>query len=269
MEKILVVDDETHILRILKNYLQTEAYQVYTATSGEEAIQKVREVEPRIVLLDIIMPGKGGINTLKEIKKINPRTAVIIISAVIDEELARRALECGADDYITKPFDLNFLGKRVRIKMLQLLNNEDIKESGGVPSSASPARKILLIDDEEDFCRALKKRLEMRNDFQVFTATGGDEGIRLARIQKPDVILLDIMMPDKSGTLIAEELLEHPATSSIPIIFVTALIKTEETEQNKGMIGGHTFIAKPVMIDELIEKINVMSPGGAGMSDNN
>ena len=69
---LLVVDDEPHIIRILKNYLKLESYDVHTATNGLEAIQKVMEVNPRIVLLDIIMPGMGGIDALKEIKKIKP-----------------------------------------------------------------------------------------------------------------------------------------------------------------------------------------------------
>jgi DNA-binding response OmpR family regulator len=260
MEKILIVDDETHIVRILKNYLKSESYDVYTATNGLDAIQKVMEVNPRIVLLDIIIPGMGGIDVLKEIKKINPKTAVFMITAVIDDELAKRALQCGADDYITKPFNIVSIGKRIRIKMLELLHSEDEDENEEEKTPASPAKKILLIDDEADFCRALKKGLEMKGNFSVLTATGADEGILLAKIQKPDVILLDIMMPDKAGTAVAEELLADPATSSIPIIFVTAIVKENEIKKRDGLVGGHVFMAKPVIIDELIGKINIMSP---------
>ena len=257
MEKILVVDDEIHVVRLLKKYLKEESYEVHTATSGAEAIQRVMEVDPRIVLLDVIMPGIGGIEVLKEIKKINPKIAVIMITAVFDDELARRAIDFGAYDYITKPFNLDYIGKRVRAKMLQLLNddNEEWKEQ----ASASPVKKVLLIDDEENFCRALKKGLEMRSNFYVLTATRGDEGIILAKAQKPDIILLDVMMPDKAGTEVAEELLEDQATSSIPIIFVTALVKEDEIEKSRGIVGGRAFMPKPVMIDELIEKINIMS----------
>jgi DNA-binding response OmpR family regulator len=121
-----------------------------------------------------------------------------------------------------------------------------------------PVKKILIIDDEENFCRALKKALEMRSTFPVLTATRGDEGIRLAKIHKPDVILLDIMMPGMAGTHVAEELSEDPATRSIPIIFVTAIVKEEELKESGGIIGGRSFIAKPIMIDELIKKINAI-----------
>jgi len=122
MERILVVDDEIHIGRILKKFLTSQSYDVYTATDGLEAIEKVKEVRPHVVLLDLIMPGMGGIDTLKEIKKINSKIVVIMITAVIDEELAKRALQLGADFYITKPFELDYLETCVREKIIELLN---------------------------------------------------------------------------------------------------------------------------------------------------
>lgn len=121
MERILVVDDEVHVVRLLQKYLKSKSYEVYTATNGMEAIEKVKEVRPHIVLLDIIMPGIGGIDALKEIKKINPKIAVIMVTAVIDEELAKRAIQLGADDYITKPLDLNYIETIVLVKVIQLL----------------------------------------------------------------------------------------------------------------------------------------------------
>ncbi len=121
MERILVVDDEIQVVRLLQKYLASKEYDVYTATDGLEAIQKVKDMRPHIVLLDIIMPGMGGIDTLKEIKKINSKIAVIMITAVIDEELAQRAIQLGADDYITKPLNLNYIETCVMVKMIQLL----------------------------------------------------------------------------------------------------------------------------------------------------
>ena len=73
MGKILIVDDEAHVIRLLRDYLTSKNYEVYTATNGLEAIEKVKDVMPHIVFLDIIMPGLGGIETLREIKKINPK----------------------------------------------------------------------------------------------------------------------------------------------------------------------------------------------------
>jgi len=121
MERILVVDDEIHIVRLLQKFLASKAYEVYTATDGLEAIRKVKDVMPHIVLLDIIMPGMGGIDTLKEITKINPRIVVIMVTAVIDEELAKRTIQLGANDYLTKPLDLNYTETCLKVKLIQLL----------------------------------------------------------------------------------------------------------------------------------------------------
>jgi DNA-binding response OmpR family regulator len=110
-------------VRLLQKFLTSKAYEVYTATNGLEAIQKVKDVRPHIVLLDILMPGMGGIDTLKEIKKINSKIVVIMVTAVIDEELAKRAIQLGADEYIIKPFDLNYIETCLMVKVIQLLGS--------------------------------------------------------------------------------------------------------------------------------------------------
>ena len=122
MGKILVVDDEIEIVRLLKDFLTSKGYEVYTALNGAEALTVVKEAKPDIVLLDIIMPGMGGIDTLKEIKKIDPTTAVIMVTALIDEELANRAVKLGAFDYITKPINIDYLETCVMVKMIYVLD---------------------------------------------------------------------------------------------------------------------------------------------------
>jgi DNA-binding response OmpR family regulator len=116
VKRILVVDDEVEVGRLLKKFLVSKAYDVYTATNGLEAIQKLKEVKPHIVLLDLLMPGMSGLDALKEIKEINPKIAVIMVTAVIDEKLATRAMQLGAEDYIIKPLDLNYLENVVLAK---------------------------------------------------------------------------------------------------------------------------------------------------------
>jgi len=116
---------------------------------------------------------------------------------------------------------------------------------------------VLIIDDEESFTFFVKLNLqtETRYDFKVTTANNGKEGLNIARTIKPDLILLDIMMPDMDGTDVAEKLLLDPRTKNIPIIFLTAVARKDEVEENEGMIGGREFIAKPVDKEELINRI--------------
>lgn len=121
MERILVVDDEVEVCNTLKKFLALKGYEVYTALDGETAVSKTKEVRPHIVLLDIIMPGMSGIDTLKEIKKVDPTVGVIMVTAVVDEEQAKKALKLGAYEYITKPIDLNYLETVVMVKVVDLL----------------------------------------------------------------------------------------------------------------------------------------------------
>ena len=119
-------------------------------------------------------------------------------------------------------------------------------------------KKVLIIDDEIFFCRAIQKNLELKEEYQVLIATRGDEGLRLARTEQPDVILLDIMMPGMSGTEVTDALLADPVTRSIPIIYVTAIINEDDIQRGAGIAGGKAIIAKPVKIEELVKKINTV-----------
>jgi DNA-binding response OmpR family regulator len=119
-------------------------------------------------------------------------------------------------------------------------------------------QKILIIDDEEDFCHFVKLNLERSGRFDVLVATRAQAGIDLAKINQPDLILLDILMPDMDGSQVAENLLLEPTTAKIPIVFLTALAQKKEVASAEGVIGGRTFIAKPVSPQELIARIEIV-----------
>ena len=111
MTKVLVVDDEKIIVNLLREFLQRKNYEVITANDGTEALEKVRRESPKVVLLDINMPGMSGLDVLQRIKQHDPNMGVIMVTAMADEELGRNALASGAFDYIMKPFDLEYLEK--------------------------------------------------------------------------------------------------------------------------------------------------------------
>ena len=115
--------------------------------------------------------------------------------------------------------------------------------------------KILIIDDEEDFAYFIKLNLESTDRFEVLTSTSGQDGINLAMEKKPDLIFIDILMPEMHGTEVAEILLQNRATKSIPMIYLTAVATKKDVETKGGVIGGRQFIAKPVTAEELIEVI--------------
>jgi DNA-binding response OmpR family regulator len=121
MKRILVADDEKDVCDVLKEFLSAKGYEVHTALDGTAALKAAQDVRPHVMLLDIIMPGMTGIEVLKEIKKRDPSIAVIMATAVTDEELAKRTLELGAYDYVVKPFNLDYLETVVLVKMAELL----------------------------------------------------------------------------------------------------------------------------------------------------
>lgn len=123
-------------------------------------------------------------------------------------------------------------------------------------SKGAVSRKtILIIDDEEDFCYFVKLNLEQTGEFEVLTAYNGTDGINMAKRHLPDLILLDIIMPNMTGTQVAESLRADKVTKDIPIIFVTAIVKRGEVGARDYQFGGNYFIFKPVKLDELLQEI--------------
>jgi DNA-binding response OmpR family regulator len=110
--RILVIDDNPHVVDILRSYLREEGYRVIGALTSDEGLKLAILSRPELVLLDIALPGTNGIELLKRIRSINPTSRVIMVTGNIDPALARKALELGALAYIDKPFDLAYL-KRV------------------------------------------------------------------------------------------------------------------------------------------------------------
>lgn len=116
-------------------------------------------------------------------------------------------------------------------------------------------KKVLLIDDDKNLCEVTKALLHRTMRYQVTTAHTGAAGLQLAKTNRPDVILLDIKMPEMDGGRVAENLSEDESTSSIPIIFLTGLISQDELDLQGGYIGGHIFVAKPFDIKKLADII--------------
>jgi CheY-like chemotaxis protein len=117
-------------------------------------------------------------------------------------------------------------------------------------------KRVLVIDDEEGFCTFVSWALEKTGQYTVTSTTKPLEGINLAKALRPDLILLDIKMPQMDGSKVAEKLLEDAQTKSIPIAFVTALVTNRETKHQQMEVAGRTFIAKPITRDELLQAVS-------------
>jgi len=117
---VLGVDDDDTVQETLRRFLDSKGYDVHTADNGEEALEALERVAPDVMLLDIRMPGMDGLEVLQRVEEEGLEVGVIMISGQADEETARRTLEQGAADYITKPFDLDYLELSLVAKLMTL-----------------------------------------------------------------------------------------------------------------------------------------------------
>ena len=122
MAKILVVDDEVQAVNFLKKELERWDHHVITAQNGPEALELIDAEQPNLMLLDIRMPGQNGIEVLREAKAKDPELSVIMVTAVAEKNIAKAALESGADDYVTKPIDLDYLQTTILVELTTRLN---------------------------------------------------------------------------------------------------------------------------------------------------
>ena len=116
-------------------------------------------------------------------------------------------------------------------------------------------QKILVVDDEVTLTKMVKLNLERTGNYEVKTVNVGSQAIAAALDFKPDMIFLDIMMPEMPGDEIAQSLKENAALAKIPVVFMTAIVSKEETAAMGSVIGGNKFLAKPVKTQELIKTI--------------
>ncbi|MDD5669997.1 MAG: response regulator [Candidatus Omnitrophica bacterium] len=116
-------------------------------------------------------------------------------------------------------------------------------------------KKILIVDDEVGFTKLVQLNLEKTGKYEVRIVNQGVFGLTAAKEFRPDLIFLDIIMPDMAGSDVALQLKEDEQTKDIPIVFLTAIVRDEELRSGGSIIGGHPFIAKPVSLHVLLDTI--------------
>jgi two-component system, OmpR family, response regulator len=116
-------------------------------------------------------------------------------------------------------------------------------------------KKVLIIDDEVAFTNIVKLTLEGHGGFEVCVENDSRQAIATTRKFWPDIIILDVVMPELDGGEVHTQFMADPILKRIPIIFLTAIVRQKEIDENKGMIGGSFYIAKPVSADGLISAI--------------
>ncbi len=118
--RVLVVDDDPNTVGLLEEFLRAKGYEVLTAGDGVEALRKVTEERPQVILLDIKMPEMDGLEVLRRLREIDKEVGVIMITVMDEQEIGREAMALGAFDYILKPLDLDYLERSLWYKISQM-----------------------------------------------------------------------------------------------------------------------------------------------------
>ena len=220
----LIVEDGAQAGELLKLYVESAGYAVEIARDGAEAFEKAKRLHPSVITLDLMLPVKDGWQVLKELKA-HPlcKHIPIIIVSIIDEKSLGFSL--GAVDYFVKPVNKDDLVKALdRVHLL--------------PGDRDHRPTVLVIDDDKTAIDLVHVILE-NEGYDVLKATHGREGIEMALRVHPDLIILDLVMPEMSGLDVAYELKHIPATRSIPIIILTSMdVEPEMQGQLSAYVSG-------------------------------
>jgi len=237
---ILVVDDLHSIRLTLGGILEDEGHNVVTVENGYQAIEAVRKNRFDVIFMDIKMPGINGVQTFREVKKIDPKAAVIMMTAYSVEDLVKEALEEGAYAIIYKPFDIDRIIAIIEEVLKDVL--------------------ILVVDNEFADRESLKAILEDKG-YRVATARDGAEAIEMVKSRHYDIIFLDVRLPDMSGVETFERVKKIDPQATV--IMMTGY--TEEDLVKRAVSqGAYTCIYKPFDMDKVIAVVEDIAKGRKG-----
>ena len=206
---ILVIDDEENARDLLSRMLTKEGFQVVTAASGDEGLKLARQLRPKAITLDAMMPGMDGWTVLTRLKADKDLSEIPVVMITI-EDRREMGFALGASDYMTKPIEAD--------RLIELLN----KYKNGRPTGP-----VLVVEDDASTRELIRRTLESAG-WKVIEAENGRVGLQRLAQARPQVIILDLMMPEKDGFEFIQDLRKNEAWRDIATIVVTAKDLTEE-----------------------------------------
>ncbi|MCO4745717.1 MAG: response regulator [Proteobacteria bacterium] len=214
---VLVIDDDPNVRDLLQRHLSKEGFRVATAPGGAEGLRLAKELGPTVITLDVMMPDIDGWMTLGRLKS-DPMLAdipVVMITMVSEEA---RGYALGATDYLTKPIQRDALSRVL-----------------GRYRCAHPPCPVLVVEDEPDIRDVLARSL-IRENWAVATAANGREALERVAENLPELILLDLMMPEMDGFQFIVELRKNPLWRNIPVVVLTAM---DLSANDHARLSGH------------------------------
>ncbi len=228
--RVLVVDDDPNLTDLLVDTLSAIGYEPHSAGSAQEALRILSSMHIDLVISDINMPEMSGIELLQEIKKLNRRLPVMLITGIGSDGIRDQAYSKGADGFLAKPFRIGTMESEIG-KMLQSLRR----------------RRIVVIDDNEEFLSSLCQRLEER-DNEVHAFSNVKDSSEFLSYNSVDLIITDLKMPDGDGLSLVDQL--HDRFPNLPVVMVSAYA-TDDLIERIRKAGVHKFLPKPLDFGKL------------------
>lgn len=264
--KILVVEDNALNMKLVRSLLKLGKYEVLESEDGEKGLKMMREYRPDMVLMDIQLPGISGLEVTSLMRQdpVLREIPVVALTSYAMEGDKQRAIDAGCNGYVTKPIDTrsfletirNYLPSGIMAGERLHISNDSSSLAVSAKNSGRYLPNILIVDDNPLNTKLLAAQIPA-GQYSVICAHSGREAIRLAEETHPELILLDVMMPNMDGYETTLRLKSMLATSHIPIIMITALQGLDD--KAKGLeAGAEEFLSKPVNKVELLARINSM-----------
>jgi adenylate cyclase len=218
---VLVIDDDLTARELIANHLRDAGFSVVTAAGGREGLKRAEELHPIAITLDVLMPDIDGWTVLAALRGNPELTDIPVVMATITDDQQHKGMTLGAAGYLTKPID--------RDRLIALLQ----------PYQASVRRtSVLLVEDDPTQRERIRSWLEPQQ-WQISEAENGRVALDRLADEVPDIILLDLMMPEMDGFQLITALQERPAWRRIPVIVITSLDLTaaDRSRLNSGVEG--------------------------------
>lgn len=264
---ILIVDDDPLNVKLIDTLLSKE-YQTVKAFDGVEALEKVREKAPDLILLDIMMPNLDGYAVTRQLKNssLTRNIPIIMITALDGAEDKAKGIEAGADEFLNKPVNQTELKARVRsllkLKVYQeqlsarILSEEKLISSEKLKTSDQKTKElptILLVEDSRKDLNLFKLYLE-NQWYHLLSVRNGEEALIECQKEKVDLVVLDLLLPGIDGFDVCRRLKEDDRTRNIQILMVSS--QSDLESKLKGIeLGADEFLIKPIIREELTVRI--------------
>lgn len=264
--RVLVVDDILTNVKLLDAKLTAEYFEVVSAYSGAEALEKIEDTAPDIVLLDVMMPEMDGFEVCRRIKS-NPKTSyipVVMVTALDQPSDRVTGIEAGADDFLTKPVDDSALFARVRslvrLKMMtdELRMRENTGQSMGLIDPAAAVRdenlsgRILIIEDRPEAVKWMAGALEKQND--VSAVDTFEEALVRVRGGEYDLIIVSLGMRGFDGLRLCSQLRSLPQGRHVPILVIVS--DGDKRKLNQALeMGVNDYMSRPVDLNEMLARV--------------